>query len=130
MEIRTPTLAPRCLTQGTEDLYGEDELAASSGDDSAGDEGTGSERVGAGEGEGSDIGEWELLPEGADPDAIARGTVRNGLSLKEPFDIDDASTVLLVARGGAAGIGNKVAMRAKGGQAAGGAPQKLQSMVC
>lgn len=48
--------------------------------------------------------------------------------MPDPVHIEDTKTVLLVARGGAAGIGNKSMMRSKGA-AEGGQKQKLQSMV-
>ena len=43
--------------------------------------------------------------------------------------MDDLKTVLLVARGGQAGVGNKMMMRSKGGREKGGPAQQLQSMV-
>jgi hypothetical protein len=52
----------------------------------------------------------------------------DGLNLPEPFCIETTGTMLLVARGGAAGVGNKAIMRGKGG-ASGAVKQKLQSMV-
>ena len=50
----------------------------------------------------------------------------NGLHMPEPVHIDDTKTMLLVARGGMCGRGNKVVMRSRGG---GSTQQKLQSMV-
>ena len=77
--------------------------------------------------EGAEEGNgWTLLPEGEEEDAD--GPYDNGLSLREPVVIDDARTVLVVARGGAAGVGNKVMMRSKSARAGGGT-QQLQSMV-
>jgi hypothetical protein len=103
-----------------DDLYGEDELMQD-GESSASEGECGV----SGDAEESAIGEWVRAPEGTQQQHTA-----DGLSLKEPFHIDDTSTVLLVARGGAAGVGNKVATRAKGGgKGGGGSQQKLQSMV-
>jgi hypothetical protein len=82
-----------------DDLYGEDELMQDG--ESSASEGEGE---GSGDAEESAIGEWVRAPEGTQQQHTA-----DGLSLKEPFHIDDTSTVLLVARGGS--------------------QQKLQSMV-
>ena len=92
-----------------EDPFGEEELVGEEGQE------------GTEEGNG-----WTLLPEGEEEDAD--GPYDNGLSLREPVVIDDARTVLVVARGGAAGVGNKVMMRSKSARAGGGT-QQLQSMV-
>jgi hypothetical protein len=74
---------------------------------------------------------WELLPEDDNSSGGSGEHSSNfldGRSLPEPVHIDDARTVLLVARGGAAGIGNSAMMRSKM-SSEGGAAQKLQSMV-
>lgn len=75
---------------------------------------------------------WELLPEGDSSGGPGSGehtsNFLDGRSLPEPVHIDDARTVLLVARGGAAGIGNSAMMRSKM-SSEGGTAQKLQSMV-
>jgi hypothetical protein len=76
---------------------------------------------------------WELLPEDhTSGDGGGSGehasNFLDGRSLPEPVHIDDARTVLLVARGGAAGIGNSAMMRSKM-SSEGGTAQKLQSMV-
>ena len=55
---------------------------------------------------------------------------RSEVPLGESVHIDDTKTMYLVARGGAAGTGNKSVMRSTGGGGAGGGTkQKLQSMV-
>lgn len=85
------------------------------------------EEAGGAVGQGSDSGDgngWELLPEDQVVDRDSEG------SLKEPFHVDDSRTVLLVARGGAPGVGNKASMRSKSAPGAGGgATQRLQSTV-
>ena len=91
------------------DPYGEDEWACDEAHEGEGDRESGSG--------------WEQLQEGDE------GYDDDYDGLPEPVHMDDLKTVLLVARGGQAGVGNKMMMRNKGGREKGGPAQQLQSMV-